>query len=295
MDRVDGGDALSLKRGAVVDRFLKSDQLVGRRSPVWLATRLFGVEPWEKQVEILNSLRDHNFVAVRSCNGAGKTFAAALATMWWLMSYDQSVVITTAPTERQVRELLWREIRSLYWRNERVIGGEMFATRLELGLKRFAVGYTATTGESFQGFHSENILAIVDEASGVRESIFEAIFGCLTSWNAKLLMVGNPLKTTGTFYNAFHSRKEHWRTIHITAFDTPAFKGLDESSILEAPSEAASSRIAALMKLTDGRVGLTGITSPSWARYIAHTRGTDSAVYKVRVLGEFVEGYEPGV
>lgn len=49
------------------------------------------------------------------------------------------------------------------------------------------------------------MLFIVDEASGVAELIMEAILGTLTGENNKLLMCGNPTKTSGTFFDAFHA------------------------------------------------------------------------------------------
>ena len=204
----------------------KGNQVAGRMDPVWFATKVLGLDPWEKQVDILNALRDHDFVAVRSCNGSGKTFTAALAAIWWLLAHDEAVVITTAPSERQVKELLWREIRGIHSMNRHIVGGKLSSTRLELSERRFAFGFSTNSADRFQGFHNKNILAIVDEASGVREFIFDAIFGCLTSENAKMLMVGNPMSLAGTFYDAFHKNREYWKTIHISAFDTPAFKGV---------------------------------------------------------------------
>ena len=195
-----------------------------RSNPAWFVKHHLGAKPWQKQIDILNAIRDHDFVAVRSCNGSGKTFTAALATLWWLMAHDDAVVLTTAPSERQVKELLWREIRAIYQRNKHLIGGKITQTRLVLSNKRFAYGFATDTAERFQGFHSENILVIVDEASGVREFIFDAILGSLTSENSKMLMIGNPTSLAGTFYDAFHKNRQHVKTIHISAFDTPAFK-----------------------------------------------------------------------
>ena len=49
------------------------------------------------------------------------------------------------------------------------------------------------------------MLFIVDEASGVADPIMEAVLGTLSGENNKLLMCGNPTKTTGTFYDS-HTR-----------------------------------------------------------------------------------------
>ena len=46
------------------------------------------------------------------------------------------------------------------------------------------------------------MLFIVDEASGVADPIMEAITGTLAGENNKLLLMGNPTKTSGTFYES---------------------------------------------------------------------------------------------
>lgn len=58
----------------------------------------------------------------------------------------------------------------------------------------FATARTATKPENMQGFHEDNMLFIVDEASGVADPIMEAILGTLSGANNKLLMCGNPTK-----------------------------------------------------------------------------------------------------
>lgn len=236
-----------------------------RRNPSLFVKQVLDTNPWSKQREILEALSMHDFVAVRSCNGSGKTFTAALATVWWLMAHDEAIVVTTAPTQRQVREHLWREIRGIYFRNRDAIGGKISSTRLELSNRRFAFGFATNTVERFQGFHHENILIIVDEASGVNEFIHDAILGSISSSNARILMIGNPTYLAGTFYDAFHKNRDSWKTIHISAFDTPGYT--DEFGADEPLPR--------------------GLAEPKWARHIEKTRGRDSSAYQIRILGDF--------
>lgn len=289
-----------------------------RNKPIWFANNFLGVQPWQKQKDILHALRDNDYVAVRSCNGSGKTYTAALATLWWLMAHDEAIVITTAPSERQVKQLLWREIRSLYNKNKELIGGKITQTRLELSNKRYAYGFSTDTADRFQGFHSPNILIVVDEASGLREYLFDPILGCLTSDNSKLLMIGNPLNLSGTFYDAFHKNRAHFATIHISAFDTPAFQENTEGPV-GGPSPFgtkgdASERSKIAGVCTGGRgAGArpndttaflanrtdhvlarndehpNGIATPKFVENVARQRGTKSVAYMVRVLGDFPE------
>ncbi|MCH7642193.1 MAG: hypothetical protein IIC30_02840 [Chloroflexi bacterium] len=220
-----------------------------------------GARLWDGQIQILEAVRDHVRVAVRSCNGSGKSYAAAHIVLWWLMAFSESMVITTAPTERQVREVLWREIRRAYRGNEELIEGKLTRTTLELGDKHYAHGISTNEPERFQGFHEGNILFVVDEASGMREDIFEAIEGSMTSAGAHLLLLGNPTALGGTFYEAFHRRRDLWHTLHISAFDTP--------------------------NVASGEIEIPGLVSPQWVTDAALNWGENSPMYQVRVLGEF--------
>ena len=84
----------------------------------------------------------------------------------------------------------------------------------------FAVARTATKPENMQGFHEDNMLFIVDEASGVADPIMEAILGTLSGKNNKLLMCGNPTRTSGTFYDAFHSDRALYKSHTVSSADS---------------------------------------------------------------------------
>jgi len=229
--------------------------------PVRFVSEKLGANPWSKQIEILEAVQGNSRVAVRSCNGSGKTYIAAHVVLWWLMCHSDAMVITTAPTEHQVRDILWREIRRAYHGNSELIGGKMLRTSLEPGDKHFALGLSTDTPERFQGFHEGHILFVVDEASGVREGIFEAIEGSMTSADAKVLLLGNPTSLRGTFYEAFHKRRGLWKTIHISAFDTP--------------------------NLQQGNTEIPSLVTPKWVVDAEKNWGTESYLYQVRVLGDF--------
>ena len=194
-----------------------------RSEPVAFCREVLHFEPWSKQAEILESVRDHTRTAVASCHGAGKTAIAARCVLWFLAAFPHSRVVTTAPTWHQVRDLLWREIRLGYQAADGFIGGEMFDTRLELATDWFALGLSTDRPDRFQGHHAEHLLLVADEASGIEEHIYEAATGFMTSPGARALLIGNPLATSGTFFDAFHSQRGLYSTIRLSAFDTPAF------------------------------------------------------------------------
>ena len=230
-------------------------------TPVDFARDVLGVEPWEKQVEVLTALAQHRRVAVKSGNGLGKGFCAAVALLWFIHSHpDAAIALSTAPTFRQVRHILWRQVRRLYRPAARVLGGTMLDTRWELSDDRYAMGMSADGADQFQGFHGPNLFIVVDEAEGVSEEIYEAIEAVMTSSDPLLLLIGNPTSMSGAFRRAFYEERRIYRNITISALDSP--------------------------NLQAGRVVIPGLTTPEWVAERKEIWGETTEVYRSRVLGE---------
>ena len=198
--------------------------------PVLFCKAWLQVQPWMKQQEIISDIFNYHKVAVKSCHASGKSFIASCAVLSFLARFKNAVVITTAPTARQVTDVLWKQIKSLAT-NSRYPFPEATQVTLTLSPSRYAVGFTTSVtlgdaGAKFQGYHSENILVIADEAAGVDPALFGAVEGILSSGNSHLLLLGNPTVSSGTFYEAFGANRSVYKTHTISAFDTPNFKGL---------------------------------------------------------------------
>ncbi len=248
-----------------------------RNDPVWFSREILRFTPWSKQREILESVRDNEATAVRSCHGVGKTATAAEVVLWFMAAYGPDcLVVTTAPTWRQVRDLLWREIRKAYKRAEGFYQGHLTETRLEFAPDWYAIGLSTNQPENFQGYHAPHLLFVVDEASGVRQAIFEAAEGFLTAAGARTLLIGNPTQIGGEFYQAFHTSRALYNTIHVSAFDTPAFtdEQVPEHVQRVLPSRQWVERMKKKYRVAD-----------------EHERGGAGVrlnpVYEVRVLGQF--------
>lgn len=230
------------------------------QDPATFVTDAFGVEPDGWQIEALGGLFGHGRVAIRACHGPGKTALAAWAILLFLLSHFPARIPCTAPTASQLRDVLWSELGK--WLNrmkERQPGlRAMFrltTERLELldePEEAFAVARTARpeAPEALQGFHNENMLFVIDEASGVHQAIFEVGEGALSEEGAKVLMLGNPTRTSGYFFDAFHRMRARWYCIKVGADD--------------------SSRV-----------------SDEYVEDMAAKYGRESNVFRVRVLGEF--------
>jgi tRNA(Met) C34 N-acetyltransferase TmcA len=150
-----------------------------RKDPLWFARSVLGVTLWWLQEQILLSIRDNVRTAVKACHAPGKTFTAAVAVLWFLCAHKGAIVITTAPTWRQVKDVLWREIRRLREQSRMDLGGDikLDPPTLEFGAKWYAMGLSPKDEDSFAGWHAPHVLVICDEASGVPIKILEALRG----------------------------------------------------------------------------------------------------------------------
>lgn len=177
---------------------------------------------WSMQEEITRAVFKYPTVAVKTCNAAGKSFIAARIALAFLLLKPGSIVITTAPTWRQVKDVLWREIRTAMAASPyKLTEAKANQVGIELAADWFAVGLSTNGAEKFFGYHADNILVIVDEASGVEEDIFTGVDAVTPNLNAHVLMIGNPTNPEGRFYKAFQS--DFVKTFTVTAFDTPNF------------------------------------------------------------------------
>jgi hypothetical protein len=231
---------------------------------LWLK-RMSGEIAWEKQREIMRAIVRYARVAVASANSCGKTFIAARIAVWFLCMYARSIVLITAPTDRQVLEVLWREVRAFKVKAEahgNPIGGRLLLTgKWEFAEDHFAIGFSTSDSDParFQGFHSPHVLVIADEAAGISEQIFEGITAVLKGAHSRLLAIGNPTALDGWFYDAFKS--EGWYSTHISAFDTPNLK--------------------------EGGIVVPGLVTAADIEQARIDYGEGSSLYQARVLGQF--------
>lgn len=235
-----------------------------QEDPVLFSSEILGFEPWDKQSELMHLVRSKNFVSCRSGHKVGKTSSMASIALWFITCFPRSVVVMTAPTASQIENQIWGEVRRLY-RDAALrgfpIGGKMNETPwsgLRFADQRHLYGRSTKTKENFAGISAPNLLILVDEASGVSEDIFEAIFGNLAS-NGRVVLISNPTQTSGRFYDSFHGDSDQWATMHIPSTATPNFHGRS----------------------------VDGLARPEWAEFMGKTYGNPSPYYDVRVLGNF--------
>lgn len=258
------------------------DQLVyrGHTDPLWWIDEVLGSPLWGLQKRAVTSVQKSKTTAIATGNSLGKTYVAARVVLWFLYNHRPSIVLTTAPTGRQVPALLWKEIHMAHAESRYPLGGRLLSQQLQLDKNWFALGFTtnANTPNSFAGFHEANVLAVVDESPGVSQSIHEGIDGILASGHARKLELGNPLDRNTPFGQSF--RMPSVSKIRMGAFESPNFTefGITLKDIRSGEWE----------RKVDGRpMPWPKLVSPGWVREKWEKWGEKSAAWVARVLGQF--------
>jgi hypothetical protein len=179
---------------------------------------------WWRQREICKSVVAHPITLVPTGNMVGKSHVDAGMLIWFLIGYPGCQVIATAPSQTQLEEVLWKEVEQAYRGSRIPLGGRMLRDplKIDLGGGWNALAYSTSKVERFAGHHKADLLAVVDEASGVDDPIYEAIRSLNPS---RELLTGNPLRPSGTFFDrceaALNDRNPLANLIQISSLESP--------------------------------------------------------------------------
>lgn len=215
---------------------------------------------WRVKQGLPGLINEHgkNQITIRAMHGPGKTFGVA-AVMHWFNFAFRGQIIATAPKQDQLKTRLWPRFRSILGRTSKTYKDHIKVDLLKIEWNGdpdwCAVAETAAQPENLQGYHDEFMLFIVDEASGVNESMFPAIEGSLSSGTLVILiLIGNPTKNSGTFYDSHCKPKvaQHYHQVHVDLYKTTR-------------------------------------VSHEWVKRMVDKYGASSPVVKVRCYGEFAD------
>jgi phage terminase large subunit len=225
------------------------------------AQECMGADPTEQQWEASRAIVQKRRVSIRSGHGTGKSTFMAWCVLWFLACYFPCKVPCTAPTSHQLEDVLWSEIAK--WHRKLLDRMPSLGAQFEWSAgafrmasaksESFAVARTSRPErpEALQGFHAEHILFLIDEASGVSDNVFEVAEGALSTDGAFVVMAANPTRQSGYFFDSHHKMRSAWAALHWNGEKSP-------------------------------------MVSRDYIANMAKKYGTQSSVYKVRVLGEFV-------
>jgi len=237
--------------------------------PLGFALDILGVPQWDEknplvpgltpdQVALLTAAAENRLTVARSGHGVGKSFALAILVIWWTYA-RRGLVVTTATTWNQIEKVLWREIASLVLKAKVPLPGEMLQTELRVRPDWYAVGLSTSEPTAFHGRHHARLLVVVDEAPGVSEEIYHAIYSLATGEKNAIVLVGNPTESAGSFYDAF--QKGNWKRLHLSCLTHP--------------------------NVLLGKEVIPGAVTRVWVEESKARYGEHSPIYQSRVLGEF--------
>jgi hypothetical protein len=248
--------ALNKFDAAIVARLLHWKQ-----NPVDFVLEGIGAKPSSQQIELLQAAPHAKRISIRSGHGTGKDAAAAWLILWFELTNSYPKVICTAPTARQLQDILWSEISK--WLRQSVFHNFFCIQRDKIYLKEcqkewWVRGVTANVkasaedqAETIAGFHAPNMLIVIDEASGVPDPVFIPLEGAMTQENNRVLLIGNMTRNSGYFYDTqYHAEiSKQWVKLHWDSRKSTNVK-------------------------------------PEMVKYFADKYGIDSDVYRVRVVGD---------
>jgi len=258
--------------------------------PVLFLSRILGDDPWDKGIEIARAIEKPNArVAIRGCHSSSKTHTIALLVLWFVTRFKDGVVITTAPTDRQVEDVMWGEIRRACARSKFPFPKPNLK-EIKLAEGNYAIGFTTNNREQgvrIAGYKAMHLMVVFDEAPGIPGEIMDAIRGTGAGGDLRLVLLGNPTIPGGPFYDAFTSKRELWTTITIDAYETPNFERLRELAGVNLEKITELLRALPIDHPALHYEPRPYLARPMWARELLQDWGETSPRWESRVRGRF--------
>jgi hypothetical protein len=241
----------------IFKRYLELVRRYRPNAPLFVR-EVLGVDPDPWQVEFLEAIsRGERKISVRSGHGVGKSTVASWAMIWYMLTRGPAKIVVTAPTSSQLYDALFAELKRWVKELPNAWGDrlEVKTDRIEMRAAPQESFISARTSraeqpEALQGVHSDHVMLVADEASGIPESVFEAAAGSMSGHNAVTILLGNPTKSSGFFFDTHNRLKDEWWTRRVSCYD--------------------SKRV-----------------SEAYIKDMASRYGEESNAFRVRVLGEF--------
>lgn len=230
-----------------------------RHKPGLFVREVLGAKPSDEQDELLNDIcvKRERQISVRSGHGTGKTTDLSWAMLHTLIFAAPCKVVCTAPAAGTLFDGLMAEVKTWINRMPPFLQELFDATTDHVRIKgllqeAFISARTSSSDkpEALAGIHAPRVLLVVDEASGVPEAVFRAAFGSMSTTGATTVLIGNPTRNSGFFFDTHHKLADYWKRVHWSCVGNPN-------------------------------------VAPEYIKQMADQYGADSNEYRIRVLGEF--------
>ena len=207
-----------------------------QQNPMQYIKMVLGVrQTWKLQDDLINvlprAIAERKPIFVASGHALGKDYICGAIGLWFLQCFRPSIVLSTAPTERQVERIMWKETQGHWGRRQVDLGGKAYtAPRIEITPEWYWLGFaTKETGATkeggggkFQGYHSPSVAVIVTECQSIEDHIRDQIDAVATSQNLLLVFIGNPTRAKGWFAAGLKD-KEHNIVFNFSCLENPNY------------------------------------------------------------------------
>jgi hypothetical protein len=233
-----------------------------RHDPIAFVKDCIQVQPSDQQMEGLAAVAKNKRLSIRSGHGTGKDAFASWVIIWFMSTRKDAKVICTAPTARQLDNILWSEISK--WLNRSVLKDEFVYQKQKIFHKSNPNEWWVTKvspavkaakeeqAETLAGFHGDHMLIVADEASGIPDPVYIPLEGAMTQDDNRCLLIGNPTKNIGYFADTHRNPDlaKDWTRLHWDSSKSSNVK-------------------------------------PEYVDYMKRKYGEQSNVYAIRVRGDF--------
>jgi len=250
------------------------------------------VQFFDKQRDMIHSVRDNKETIVVAGNMLGKDFTAAFIVLWFFLVHDFVRIVTTSVKDDHLR-ILWDEmgkyIRTSALPLRQEDGGPWVITHHSIrkcvgsaeGIEQsYILGQVSMKGEGMSGHHAKESMIVIDEASGVEQVVMDHA----SEWAGKKLVFGNPNPCNNFFFRGvkegdikFEDNGHYMRkVIRICAEDSPNVR----LALAEKKRGASVSNIRLL----------PGVLP--YDEYILRRKTWDKVMQCIKLDAEFYEGAE---
>lgn len=226
---------------------------------------------WQQALLLYAYASGHKQIAVKSGHGVGKTRSSCVLALHMTLRRKGALTLVNGPKMEQLKHGFLVDFKRMLEKAHPAIRrvAQVTKSKVVFGTQKdwqtwMILPVTASDARKIQGKHAEHLNLLVDEASGVDDSIFEALEGTASNVeseftpdaeHATMVLFGNPNQASGYFYACFEgAQAKDWIGITFNSEQSP-------------------------------------IVNKTRLERFARVFGKDSNFYRVRVLGEFPEGH----
>jgi hypothetical protein len=166
-------------------------------SPLLFVNDCIDVTPTSQQAQALVQFPRTKRMTIRSGHGTGKDACASWIILWFMATRAYPKVVCTAPTARQLADILWSELSK--WLRKSILADEFVLQKDKMFHKDApkewwcrAVSPSVKASkeeqaETLAGFHGDHLLIIADEASGIPDPVYIPLEGAMTQEDNRVL------------------------------------------------------------------------------------------------------------